>query len=166
MRNARLLLALLTLLCADAVVAQQASYASYGQGCQGPCRPQKPVRWCVPVLKALEAPRIGKRFRVTATGIEPIIQSVLLTGTSRDRLGSLRLPLHAPWFRKNCFLWTSGELATLTRMTSSDPVVEFQIPNDKSLVGAHLYQQWLFVIALMPSSDWFFSQGGHGVIGI
>ena len=58
-----------------------------------------------------------------------------------------------------------ADLATHQPVRPSDPIVEFTIPNDASLIGINFFQQWVFFLHLMPSERWFFSQGGHGVIG-
>lgn len=91
----------------------------------------------------------------------------LMTGVSNKKLGPFALPLKlpVPMFTSGCLLYTSAEVTTRSPL-KRDFRIDFRIPNDRNLIGAQFYQQWIIQIAICWGCGQFLSDAGHGVIGL
>ena len=151
--------------------AQQASYTNYGQGCGfGPILPQ---------AMAVGLPRLGSTcyvyyqtsswFKYPTSGTV-----VLITGVSRSSWGGLSLPFTIPHLDPYgygfpvCQLLASPEF--IPYAGSSGALVPFQIPNNPTLLGVALYQQWLIWVEERDPTgfNYYFlvSNGGEMKIGL
>ncbi len=109
-----------------------------GRGCGLGARP--------PLLEAAAAPRLGLRCELRARGVAAGAIGVLLTGFSRERWASLRLPLDlGAAGMPGCTLHASGEVVDLLRADGQGSwAFGFPVPWRPELVGLHFYVQYVF----------------------
>ena len=155
-----------------AVRTQAAAYNYYGAGCGQMGEPPAPG-----VLWATGSPTLGGTVTVGWTG--PYFQSAraqvfpyLVTGTSRNSLSGTPLPWRIPEWLVNfggldCDLLCSAEMG-VESMFGGTRSRTFAIPNQSSLIGVRLYQQywlWYFVTGPLIFDFWIVTNGGEMVVG-
>ncbi len=162
---------LLVALLSPALVAQPASFSTYGSSCSDP-------NGRSPQIGNRGLPRLGSTFTVTYAGPNILFNSAqqrvrpwLMIGLAQAQT------LIPPVFRgqpTGCFLWTSSDIALPMPPDTSRPAYrnsfDFPIPNDARLLGAPFYLQWLAVFeqcgAVGCDIFWVLSsKGGAATIG-
>ena len=140
--------------------------------------PFNSVRWiyqvncCVgsgafPALAATGTPQLGGSYSVDLSGAAPGTVAVLFTGTSNTSWLGIPLPLDltvagAP----GCFLLASGTLITSTATNGNGQASQLlALPQDPTLCGAQLFQQWLVFDPIANTLGFAFSNGGVGTLG-
>ncbi|MCB9880859.1 MAG: hypothetical protein H6834_03630 [Planctomycetes bacterium] len=162
----RLATPLAALLVAGSITAQTASFTRIGTGC-GSAPP--------PLLNSRDVPRIGASFTITYTGPNsqtPVSMDipVLLTGTQQV---SVTIPQFSSIQPANCILYTIPIFTDVMPWTGTryQDTVTYQIPNDRNLLGANLYQQFVGVYFNCRSTPCLMemlrtTNGGALVIGL
>lgn len=150
-------------------IAGQASYTSYGQGCNAFGTPTQ--------IGARGTPRIGTTIIIGGSGgtlnlAWPYsVIGYLATGVSRTSYAGLPLPLRIPPYLINyggldCDMLCSVETWQNRGFASE---IAIDIPYDHRLIGVRLYQQWYFTVVVRATPPFSFSQvssGGEMTIGL
>ncbi|MEZ5966880.1 MAG: hypothetical protein R3F56_23775 [Planctomycetota bacterium] len=151
-------------------LAGQASFVTYGQGCNN--------RGIPPVLPltihAQGVPALGKSIEISVHGgptfsVPYHFNKLFFTGVSRSSYLGWPLPLQIPpWmmnYTGNCDLLCSREIVEPVNPAT----VQIHIPQEPRLIGAKLYHQWYiwyFVTGSFPDSFSIVSNGGEMTIGL
>jgi hypothetical protein len=116
-----------------------AAYSPFGQGCLGTAG--------IPWLGAVppELPWIGSTLRVLVANVPHGKTTVMLSGFSRSRWGSVLLPFDLTPFGAPCLLHTSIDLTAVLPEIGGVATWTAAIANDPSLLGVSFYNQ-AFVI--------------------
>lgn len=151
-------------------VAAQASYVTYGLGCNN--RGIPPIT--TPTIYVRGLPGIGKTIEVGVEGrprfsVHYQHTRILITGVSRTSYLGVPLPYRIdPWrmnYTGNCDFLCSMECFELVQ---SD-LYRLDIPPEPRLIGAKLYHQWYiwyFVTGSFPDTFTILSNGGEMTIGV
>ena len=122
--------------------AQQASFTTFGQGCGDIGEPPMPAQ-----IQALSLPVLGSVYRVAFVApyflTRPVsVYSYLVTGLSRTAWAGVQLPFYMTGWSgmggANCAIYCSHDVTI--RGMWGQPI---PIPNDPTLAGMVLYQQWI-----------------------
>lgn len=151
----------LSLAC-SAVAAQQASFSTFGQGCGVHGEPpQRGAIW------GTGLPRLGSTVTVGYTGptfaAHVFSHPILITGLSRTSMYGVALPYHLDWWRfswiggPDCYLYCSSDVFLPPSGQGPSPGrVTMTIPNDPSMLGRPVYQQW-YVEYAVPRHTLYFA---------
>ena len=136
------------------------AYSTFGTGCTGTAG--------VPTLIPNQLPRIGQPFSIIFSHLPPNSSGMLCTGISRDRWGSVTLPLDlSPYGYTGCSLYISGE--AVHSIPDTGPfgavVLGVFIENDPGLVGLQFFNQAAFMDSGANPGGYVFTNAGEGVIG-
>ena len=158
MKSPLLALFALTLLAAP-IAAQKGSYSLFGSGCNQATF----VNQGVPTIGQSHQLVLGAKVKPPR---HPI--GVLNFGVS-DKLygGTIPLPVDLTALGgKGCSIYISTELSIAPLPTSATGLtVTVPVPNDRSLIGAIYFNQFIFFSPLEPGLPFSLSNAGKAVIG-
>jgi hypothetical protein len=136
------------------------SYESFGASCAGSGRR-------TPSLGFSGVPSINQPMAVTVTSALPSTAALLSIGSSDTQWLGLGLPFDlTPYGATNCRIWCNV-LDFLVAQTDAqgNGGVTVQVPPDRSLLGARLFNQWWVLDPTANPLMLVFTNGGKGVIG-
>ena len=139
-----------------------ATYGFFGKGCQLGSLGEKVV------FRVSGLPRIGKSIAIQTASPNLTKQVYVLTGISKTRYASIKLPFNTAALTRNGFTFC-GDLRTsveVVLVVARGRTTTLLIPNDKSLIGLRFYQQ-VMEATNIPARGLFadLSRGGEGRIG-
>ncbi|MEZ5966881.1 MAG: hypothetical protein R3F56_23780 [Planctomycetota bacterium] len=162
---------MLVAVCLSLIVplASQASFVTYGQGCNNRGIPPA----LPPSFYTRGLPVIGKTFEIDFQGgprfsVPHQRSPVLLTGVSRTSYSGWPLPLRIPPWIMN-YTGDCDLLCSMECVEGALSAIQFHIPPEPRLIGAKLYHQWYiwyFVTGSFPDSFKIVSNGGEMTIGL
>jgi len=130
------------------------TYTTYGTGCKGTAG--------IPALGNSGVPTIGRSFLITLGNAKPQTAAAVWLG-----LAQIAVPLPAQW-APGCMLYASLDVVPLGSAAtdaSGAASVPFGLPNDPSLRGQQLYNQWFVLDSAANNLQLVFTNGGAGKIG-
>lgn len=136
------------------------SYSVFGAACGGTAG--------LPTLIPNQLPRVGQFFSIIFSHLPPNSSGIVCTGTSRDRWGSVMLPLDlTPFGFTGCSLYIAAEAVSVIPDTGpfGAVVLGVLIENDPGLVGLQFFNQAAFMDAGANPGGFVLTNAGAGVIG-
>jgi hypothetical protein len=120
-----------------------------------------------PRLSVNGRPVVNRSYDVELAEANKVSVAILFTGSSDQNAGGIPLPFDlAAVGAPGCKLLVSLQIL-LTTPTDQNGLakVTLPLPNDKSLIGAKLFQQWAVVDPSANALGLAWSEGGKGTIG-
>jgi hypothetical protein len=121
----------------------------------------------VPALTNTGVPQLGGTYNVDLFNSAPSALAILFTGSSNTSWLGIPLPLDlTPAGAPGCMLLASGTLFTTVVANGNGAGTQpLGLPNDPSLCGARLYQQWMVLDPGANMLGFAASNGGVATLG-
>jgi hypothetical protein len=136
---------------------------AFGKGCPGTGGPGN----AVPVLAAVTRPVINMVYQLAISSAARNSVGILFTGASNTNAGGLPLPFDlAPVGAHGCSLLCSLTVITAPAIDAGGNGSQtYPLPNDRSLIGAHVYSQVAVLDTMANALGFAFTNGMDAHIG-
>ena len=115
-----------------------------------------------PVLSAAGKPTLGTSINVNLSDAPGSVPAIFVLGASNTKWGTINLPLT---YAAPCQLLVSPDIVTqLTTSALGTATVKLTVPNQNSVIGFLIFNQYLISDATRPLGV-IVSNGGQGKVG-